>query len=102
MKDIVIDINASEASGEAYWRKRCDVIEKALAARDAEIERLRSEKSDNERLGDAVRRIPSGVLLARGDAEWRVWRKATDYNSMSEGDTPEAAMIAAGLMKGEK
>lgn len=34
MKNIKIELNANEASGEAYWRKRCDTVE-------AEIERIK-------------------------------------------------------------
>ena len=34
MKDITIELNTSNASGEAYWRKRCDTVE-------AEIERIK-------------------------------------------------------------
>ena len=32
MKDITIELNASNASGEAYWRKRCDVVEAELSS----------------------------------------------------------------------
>ena len=39
MKDIKINLNASNASGEAYWRKRCDVIE-------AELTSLRADNAE--------------------------------------------------------
>lgn len=54
-------------------------IEWMVAAKDAEIERLTTV---NEAPGCGG--------------------KATDYNSMSDGDTPEAALQQAGMMKGEK
>jgi hypothetical protein len=38
VKDLTINLNASNASGEAYWRKRCDTVE-------AELTRLRAELS---------------------------------------------------------
>lgn len=40
MKDIKIELNASNASGEAYWRKRCDVVEAELARLHAEFSRV--------------------------------------------------------------
>lgn len=46
MKDITVNLTPNEASGEAYWRKRCDVVE-------AEIERLRA-KNEGLRLKLAV------------------------------------------------
>ena len=39
-KDITIKLNASEACGEAYWRKRCDAVEAELARLRAEVETL--------------------------------------------------------------
>lgn len=40
MKDIKIELNTSNASGEAYWRKRCDVVEAELTSLRAENDRL--------------------------------------------------------------
>ena len=93
----------SQKGNRKMWCDDCKPLaEKAYMAeyykrKKAEKEQMRADAA----LGAAVRRMPAGVLIAHGDAEWRVWRKATDYNSMSDGDTPEDAMIAAGLMKGE-
>ena len=39
MKDMTIKLSANEASGEAYWRKRCDAVE-------AELTRLRAENEE--------------------------------------------------------
>ena len=40
MKDIKIELNTSNASGEAYWRKRCDEKEAELTSLRAECKRL--------------------------------------------------------------
>lgn len=50
VKDIKIELNTSNASGEAYWRKRCDVVE-------AELARLRAV---NAGLVEALEKIRSG------------------------------------------
>ena len=40
MKDITVNLTPAEASGEAYWRKRCDAVEAELASIRAEVETL--------------------------------------------------------------
>ena len=50
MKDITVNLTPAEASGEAYWRKRCDAVE-------AELSRLRAA---NAELVEALTRIRDG------------------------------------------
>ena len=63
--------------------------------RKAEAEQMRADAA----LGAAVRRMPVGAYLLLGDEGWQA--SAERSPDTSDGDTPEAAMIAAGLMKGE-
>ena len=54
MKDITIKLNASEASGEAYWRKRCDVVEAELSrlrAANAELRKILARALAEEKCG---------------------------------------------------
>ena len=52
-------------------------------------------------LGAAVRRIPEGAMLWHSEDTWYLHPKDTPAAPMGQGDTPEAALIVAGLMKGE-
>ena len=52
-------------------------------------------------LGAAVRRMPEGAMLWHSEDTWYLHPQDTPAAPMGQGDTPEAAMIAAGLMKGE-
>ena len=40
MKGITVNLTPAEASGEAYWRKRCDVVEAGLSRLRDEMETL--------------------------------------------------------------
>ena len=109
---------------KANERRNCRADEEiidlraALAAKDAEIERLKAEVETLAwNLGGISTLACSRKLVEFDSAMARpalhdvaalvkdyaaLANAAPDYNSMSEGDTPEAAMIAAGLMKGEE
>ena len=122
-----------------YYKRRkgeIDQLRAALAAKDAEIERIKKnhgcareqgatqycrealdahKEADAMRadaaLGAAVRRIPNDHVLQRSDWQGKEKWFLSGYKcpdgcrgelrTRGRGDTPEDALTAAGLMKGE-
>jgi len=74
--------------------------EQIIAAKDAEIERLK--KDADAGLGRAVRAMPEGAGLyhMQPEVSGDGWC-AKERDFANRGTTPEAALRAAGLMKGE-
>lgn len=69
MKDIKIELNTSNASGEAHWCKRCDTVE-------AEIARLRAV---NVELVEALEKIARGVNCPEGIIKRPDFYASQDY-----------------------
>ena len=112
-----------------YYKRRkgeIDQLRAAIAAKDAEIERIKKnhgcareqgatqycrealdahKEADAMRadaaLGAAVRGMPEGAMLWHSEDTWYLHPQDTPAAPMGQGDTPEAAMIAARLTKGE-
>lgn len=92
MKDITVNLTPNEASGEAYWRKRCDVVE-------AELSRLRAENKALQADAELVRAVRN-FKDHQGIRKSGPFFVCQDYDGdYDECDTPEAALKAAGLME---
>lgn len=95
MKDIKIELNTSNASGEAYWRKRCDTVETELARLRAENKALQADAE----LVRAVRRIPDMAKLWHAESRWYLHPGDAPCLPLGTGNSLEAALQAAGLME---
>ena len=69
----------------------------SIAEKDAEIERLRADAA----LGRAVRKIPDMAKLWHAEVRWYLHPGDAPCLPLGTGNTPEAALAAAGLMEGE-
>jgi hypothetical protein len=98
VKDIKIELNTSNASGEAYWRKRCEVVEAEIACLRAENKALQADAA----LVLAVRRIPDMAKLWHAESRWYLHPGDAPCLPLGTGNSLEAALQAAGLMEVEK
>lgn len=94
MKDIKIELNANEASGEAYWRKRCDTVEAELARLRDELHRADIALSESpfhgqEELAEAS--LADGIRNYRSAVEAELIRLRAENKALQA----DAALVRA-------